>query len=318
MLFNKNQNGTTEVRSLTSHLGRHDFNFIAPSIMLSEQQLKSAIGNSTYAQLETHYHSDNYKQEHNPLITLDNAVTFAQGTLINLAYMRNIAKDAIIYDNSGIKVLWSEEQRPATAQQLDTLRTAMHEDAYGYLQLLVEMLDSDHTTFADWHRQRGLMIADLVVASRYDYEKYASLDGSDAKFYASIPWLRTVQETELANAFGGVDNPEYIGLLDFVADREITPPALPYAQLLPVAQQAIVHIAHAQGIRNLAPTTSLLERLRVLQATENAHDKRGRDALGLLVQLIANAKADSTLEIEDAKINHASKTYGYTYNTFWL
>ncbi len=228
MIFNRDDRGTEEIQPYSSQLGSHKFYHVREAVRLSLPQLTDIIGHDVYKELEAHYLSSDYgntdtsfpADKLHRIRLFDEAVTFVQGALANLAYLRNIAKNSVLYDNSGINVVWSDKNRPATIEQLNELRKALLEDAYSYIGLLITHFNTDKKVFPRWENGKSEKLHGLLVRSLKAYEMYVSLDGSEAKFYKLLPRLRTVQESEVANVFGGQGGTGYGELLEFAAFRK--------------------------------------------------------------------------------------------------
>ena len=154
MIFNKNDNGTQEIANIATWTADHDYQHISKALILAKRKVLKIIDKKTYQLALDHYVSDDYNTEEptKELLLLDKLVNWFQIVFVNFAYEINIAKDTVIWDNSGINVTWSEQFRPAQQTSLDKISSSLNKDAYEFLDLLIEFLNENQETFTDFHK----------------------------------------------------------------------------------------------------------------------------------------------------------------------
>jgi hypothetical protein len=205
MIFNKNGLGTAEIAKYATWTSNHDYNHIAQALILAKRKMLNIIDKKTYATALAHYLSNNYEKA-TPVpadIINDQLVHSMQVVLVNWAYSKNIYKDSVIYDNSGINIVWSDNFRPAMQNTIDSLIDSFEKHGYEFLDLLIEFLNDNRTTFTDFQASvEGLRIRQLFVNDAEDFSYYFNINNSTALFFELLDRIRRAQRNEILAALG--------------------------------------------------------------------------------------------------------------------
>lgn len=206
MLFNKNGNGTLEVQEIATWTANHDYLHISKALQLAELKFVQILGKEIYNVASEHYKSGDYKveaQTNEALIKKDNLVELIQTILVNFAYSMNMHKDTVLWDNSGIKVNWNDEFRPAQDATLDKLKTSLVDDAYQFLNALIYFLDENKADFPKFQTSlEAKDLKNLFVNESGEFNYYHDINYNTAYFYELLPIVRRVQKNEIKNALG--------------------------------------------------------------------------------------------------------------------
>ena len=201
MIFDKNDNGTQEVSLIATWTSDHDYLHISKALLLSKRKVLKITGKEIYNVALTHYLSDDYQHE-NPTEEqkkLDQLVFWFQTVFLNFAYSKNMYKDTVLWNNSGINVVWSDEMRPATQETLNNLSESFDRDGYEFLDLLLEFLaDNDFSEFDDSVELKRLN--ELFIKDAEEFSYYFNINNSVSYFFEIADVIRKMQRTHIANA----------------------------------------------------------------------------------------------------------------------
>lgn len=205
MIFNKSGNGTSEIAAIATWTSNHQYEHIAKALILAKRKVLLIIDKTTYEIALSHYLSADYEQETpTPESTLlDQLVHHFQIIFVNFAYNKNLQKDSVIWDNSGINVAWSENFRPAQKDTLDGISSSLYKDAYEFLDILIEFLNDNSETFTDFKNSvENKRIKELFINSAEDFNYYFNINNSVSYFFEILDVIRRVQRTTIKNAIG--------------------------------------------------------------------------------------------------------------------
>jgi len=203
MLFNKNGNGTQEISSIATWTTDHDYEHIYRALLLAKRKVLKIIDKATYQLALDHYNSDDYQVE-SPTARqslLDSLVLSFQTVFVNFAYQKNMQKDQVLWGNSGINIAWTEEHRPAQKETLDELSKSLEQDAYEFLDLLIELLNDNPKTFTDFHKSvENLDLKKLFINDAEEFNYYFDIRNSVAYFFEIADTINRVQRTHIYSA----------------------------------------------------------------------------------------------------------------------
>ena len=195
MIFNKNNNGTEEIALIATWTANHEYQHISKALILAKRKVLKIIDKKTYDTALTHYLSNDYKVE-NPDADqkrLDTLVFWFQTVFVNFAYEKNLAKDSVLWNNSGITVAWSDQLRPAQQTTLDNVSDSLNKDAYEFLDLLIEFLNENADTFTDFQDSiENRKIKQLFINNAEDFSYYFNINGSVSYFFEILDVIRRV------------------------------------------------------------------------------------------------------------------------------
>lgn len=229
MIFNKNNNGQSEIAPLATWTAMHEYWHIVQALELAKRKIIKIIGLPTYAQAEAHYWSTNYQYvqmpgdpDHTPeqlqeYQNLDQLVHHMQVILVNFAYAKNINKDTVIWDNTGIGVRWSDTQRPAQPEMLDKLQTDLNKHAYEFLDVLIEFLNQNTTLFSPYAQSvENLKLQETFINSAAEYSYYYNTNESPSKFFEALHIIRQNQRDKI---YGALQAQIYYRVVDYQRKR---------------------------------------------------------------------------------------------------
>ncbi len=205
MIFNKDNDGSNEIAEIATWTADHDYRHISKALLLAKRKVLKIIDKETYKLALSHYQSENYKatepsEEHK---LLDSLVFWFQTVYVNFAYEKNIAKDSVLWNNSGISVAWSVELRPAQQAALDNVSDSLKKDAYEFLDLLIDFLNENSETFTGFKSSvENKKIKQLFINNAEEFCFYFNINGSVSYFFEILDVIRRVQRTTIFNTLG--------------------------------------------------------------------------------------------------------------------
>jgi len=233
LIFNKNSNGTIEVAEIATWTSNHNYQHIEKALILAKRKVVKIVGKEIYQTALDHYLSDNYQleitepeepelpEEPQPdFAKLDKLVFWFQTVLVNFAYSKNLYKDTVIWDNSGINVTWSENFRPAQEHTLQNLSESFEQDGYEFLDLLIEFLDDNADDFSEYQISvEAYKLKELFISSADDFNFFFNIKNSVSYFFEIVDVIRRVQYTTIKNALKSANY--YDTLIQFITTGEV-------------------------------------------------------------------------------------------------
>lgn len=303
MIFNKNNSGTDEVALIATWTANHKFQHIEKALILAKRKVIKIVGKQIYDLALSHYLSDNYQLESptEEQKNLDKLVFWFQTVLVNFAYSKNLYKDTVIWDNSGINVTWSEQYRPAQQQTLDNLSESFTQDAYEFLDLLIEFLNDNKTQFPDFQTSiEALKLKELFISSAEDFNYYFNINNSVSYFFEILDVIRRVQHSEIKNALGA-DN--YKIMIDFILG--VTLPEDSFLKpenctaLLQIVKPTIVDLTiYTKFISDISNLKADVKQIEILRANANFLKQKADSGLAKISEYL---KSLQTIEITDTQ-----------------
>ena len=229
--FNKSDNGTVEVSRLATWTAGKEYWQIHQALLLAKRKILKIIDPKTYKIATDHYFSDNYKyvvpdpapvepptpEELAAYALLDQLVEKIQVVLVNFAFAKNINKDTVIWDNTGIKVVWNNDMRPAQKETLEEIEDDLEAHAYEFLDLLIEFLNQNRETFTDFQASlENLKLRELFINDATDFSYYYNIEESTCYFFEILDSLRRVQRD---NIYAALTPQYYFRILDYQKKR---------------------------------------------------------------------------------------------------
>lgn len=215
MIFNRNGQGDNEVRQHATWTAMHSYTHISQALYLAKRKLLKIIDAITYKLAYDHYWSIYYQyvtpdvpeegaptpEEIAAFKLLDELVHKMQVVLVYFAYEKNINKSSVVWDNSGIKVVWNNDMRPAQKETLEELEESLEKHGYEFLDLLIEFLNQNATTFTAFQQSvENLRLKELFINDAVDFSYYHNIENSTSCFFELLDCIRRVQRTDLYGA----------------------------------------------------------------------------------------------------------------------
>ena len=205
MIFNKNGQGTAEVAQIATWTSDHNYQHIAKALLLAKRKVLKITGKEIYQTALNHYNSTEFQVESpsSEQAKLDKLVLWFQTVFVNFAYSKNLYKDTVIWNNSGINVTWSDEYRPAQKETLKKVSDSLEHDGYEYLDLLIEFLNDNKTQFSEFQTSiKGKNLNELFINDADEFNFYYNINNSVSYFFEILDMVRRVQRTSISDATG--------------------------------------------------------------------------------------------------------------------
>ena len=205
MIFDKNNTGTEEVKQIATWTSDHNYQHISKALILAKRKVLNITGKDIYKTALTHYLSNDYQLEAPTpeQANLDKLVFWFQTVLVNFAYSKNLYKDTVIWDNSGINVIWSEQYRPAQEETLKNVSNSLEQDGYEFLDLLIEFLFEKKGQFSEFQTSiSGRKLKELFINDANEFNFYFNIKNSVSYFFEILDVIRRMQRTYISDAIG--------------------------------------------------------------------------------------------------------------------
>jgi len=205
MLFNKEinelKNGSQELKQYANWTTFHEYNSLEAAFILAKKQLFSFIDKETYQFAVDAYLLDTFDIEADTFES--KLVHILRHILVNFAYYFSIEKQAVLWDNSGIKVAWNDDFRPAQKDTLAALKESLLNDAYEFTDSVIDFLnENNHDCFVNSLQAKN--INDLIVNSAEEFSLHYNIKNSFSRFLEFLPHIRNAEnllKSKLGNRF---------------------------------------------------------------------------------------------------------------------
>lgn len=196
MIFNKDNNGAEELRSLTgNYYANNNFENMPGLILLATSELKKIIGASVYGLAETAYMS----KEENP----DNIglVPYVQLPIAINAALNMYRQNDVSHEDSGRKVkIDANNEKIPWQWQLDKDDEIQLDKYYSAVDALIDYLDEVNLT--EWkNSDYKKATKTLLINSATKFDRYYPIGGSGRMYILLLPFLRET-ELKLKRQFG--------------------------------------------------------------------------------------------------------------------
>lgn len=194
MIFNKAQNGSSELYNLTGTFYKaNDFAAIAEDIILAETEVVKLIGQSVFNRAQNHYQSNYYNADPASANDEDLLVRRVQLPVVYKAILHYYQRNLVSHEDSGRKANVGEGEKIPWAWQLEKDDAVMRDTYYRMLDELYRFLEagkvSEWSSTPQYKSQQQSVIRSLA-----DFEKVYPLDGSYYTFYTLLPFILEVQQ----------------------------------------------------------------------------------------------------------------------------
>lgn len=196
MIFNKNNNGTRELREVTgNYYANNDFTKVAGEIELATEELAALIGEKVIELAEGYYNGEG----ENPDTEL---VRKVQRPVAILATLRMYQKNDLSHEDDGRKFKVADEgEKLPWEWQLDRDDALHLEEYYRSVDALIRYLNkkklkewTDTDTFKLSHQ--------LIIRNGTSFDSYFPIDKSERIFLLLVPFIREAQRLTVKRAYG--------------------------------------------------------------------------------------------------------------------
>jgi len=174
MIFNKNENGSDELKALIGFIYRSiDFEDLYTYIKLSEREMKKIIGSEIFKVAEDHYNSDDYKAEitegeeaNAALLLLDELVEYIQLPVAMNAYRMFAPGNDLSHSETGRQMYISEGLKTAFEWMIDKDDMNLLNLYHGSVDALLEFLDENKDTETEGKEgEEGVKVFEAWISS---------------------------------------------------------------------------------------------------------------------------------------------------------
>lgn len=206
LIFNKAQNGITELRQHLSQLfASNEFEGIKAELIVATQQTANIVSREVYDVAQAHYISANYQKE-SPTEAeqkLDELVQLLQLPIALQAYLFWAPVHDLVHDSSGRRQRLDEHSKAAYQWQTDAEETKIEARLGIALDALIRFLDANTTQFTQWKASTQYQdLKALLVNSVDAWQQVHPINGSRHILQMLVPFAKHIQATELAPSIG--------------------------------------------------------------------------------------------------------------------
>lgn len=227
MLFNKNNNGSEELRKLTgNYYANNDFAKVEQDVIMSEEELIKIIGHGVYEKAETHYkRTDEQKGEmgQSEKQLADDLLIRIQLPVAIYATFQMYRKNDVSHEGTGRKVKIDPENEKLPWQwQLERDDEVQLENYFKAVDRLIDWMDAKE--IAEWlTTDTKKAMQKQLVKDAATFDRYYPIERSSRFFVMVSPFVREAERRYIRPALGAVLYKKYIG--------EITDPPLTPAEI---------------------------------------------------------------------------------------
>ncbi len=202
MLFNKNNEGTAELRKRISFLYANlKFENIYTDVELAEESLKEVIGSEVFTKAQVHYDSASYNPEGTDV--LDRLVQHIQLPIAYFAGFEYIKTADVSHESTGRKVkIDAENEKIPFEWMLDRDNAAILNKAHKTTDRLILFLEKNEEA-TDWKDSEAQKTArSLFVNTAKQFDGIYPIDESRRFFLKVLPFMKSTEKKDLLPILG--------------------------------------------------------------------------------------------------------------------
>ena len=253
MIFNKNNNGSSELRSLTgNYYNNNNFEKMTGDIMLATADLKKIIGSAVYNLAETAYNSTETTPANIGL------VPYVQLPIALLAAFNMYRSNDISHEDSGRKVkIDSTSEKIPWQWQLKADDEIQLDKYYSAVDALIDYLDEQ--TLTEWtNSDYKKALNSLLINSTAKFDSYYPIQNSGRIFILLLPFLREAENVWIKRQFG-IDYARYVSGSELTeTDKSVLEyllPAIPLLTMSIAVKRLPLGVIPAGVIRNYSSSS---------------------------------------------------------------
>ncbi len=193
MIFNKNDNGPTELQQLVgTYFRSNDFSVIAPEIESAARTVRQLIGSALYERAEKHYMETDEKPDETTVD--DRLVKAVQLPVAQLAMVRFYQQNIVSHEDGGRKVkIHDGSEKMPWQWQYDRDDQALLDKYYRALDDLYTFLEE--STIVEWERSPlRQKLATCFVKDLDAFQSVFPIEDSPRMFYILVPFMLEAQD----------------------------------------------------------------------------------------------------------------------------
>ena len=188
MIFNKDDNGSRELRELTgNYYANNDFNKIITDIELATEEISALIGVELYKKVEGWYKETKEDAD-------QDLIKKVQRPIALLATLRMYQKNDLSHEDDGrkFKIATDNSEKLPWEWQLDRDDVRHMEDYYKAVDALIRYLNTSEIKMSQL----------LLIRSGADFDTYFPIDKSERTFMLLLPFIKEAQLLHVKKAYG--------------------------------------------------------------------------------------------------------------------
>ena len=197
MIFNKDDNGSRELRELTgNYYANNDFNKIITDIELATEEISALIGVELYKKVEGWYKETKEDAD-------QDLIKKVQRPIALLATLRMYQKNDLSHEDDGrkFKIATDNSEKLPWEWQLDRDDARHMEDYYKAVDALIRYLNTSE--IKEWKEGRTYKMSQLLlIRSGADFDTYFPIDKSERTFMLLLPFIKEAQLLHVKKAYG--------------------------------------------------------------------------------------------------------------------
>lgn len=198
MIFNKNNNGSKELRELTgSYFASNDFAKIKADIIAATEEICRIIGIPLYKKIDDDYNSETGISDDNKDLLYK-----IQRPIAILASLRMYQKNDLSHEDSGRKFkIDSDNEKLPWEWQLNRDDELQMDEYYRAVDSLIRYLNDKKP--GEWTDSRLYKLSQLMlIKNAQDFEEYFPINSSERLYMLLVPFIKEAQMIHVKKAFG--------------------------------------------------------------------------------------------------------------------
>ena len=205
MIFNRNNNGSEELRNLTgNYYANNEFNKIKSDIKVATYHLCKIVGDAVYARaLQAYTNQEASGTDEGQIADVAKFVELVQRPIAIMATLQMYRKNDVSHEDSGRKVVVASDgtDKIPWEWQLDRDDAIHMEEYYQAVEQLIDYLNK--TQLKEWMESEPKRLADtLLIRSGREFDKYFPIQSSERMYLLLVGFIREAQIRYIRPAYG--------------------------------------------------------------------------------------------------------------------
>jgi len=199
MIFNKNNKGSEELRTLTgSYYNNNNFDKMVPHIDLVTEDVIKIINKEVYKRAEDAYKSDSPHDLDKKLINC------VQLPIAIFATLRMYQRNDISHEDAGRKVKIDKNSESIPWEwQLDNDNRLHLDDYFKAVDRLISFLDANGNDIAEWKGSDAKKLANsLFIKNADQFNEYFPIERSGRMYMLLLPFIRETERRYIKKVLG--------------------------------------------------------------------------------------------------------------------
>ena len=218
---------TDEIRQHIAVIADNEFDILKPFLKRAKRYLITIVGVQTYDAAHAHYVSTDYRNVNNDDYEavdaekgrLDVLVDRVQDALVYYAHHLYSPEANVIMTDSGFRVPWSDNVRPAQEWQVNKVEASMLETAHAFVDELLLYLDEEVEHFDFWDSSDEIQEnRERFINSADDFSDYFDIRNSRRIFLMFKPIISEIERKRILPIIGEA---RYTEIHDQIKDGDV-------------------------------------------------------------------------------------------------